>query len=160
MDNPLKNPERERKSKTSFLPLSIQRDGHIHPSLYEKRNVFIFHISKPYHSGVVIWSWSCPILGLACVLILRPISPELVLFLDFWVSNILWYFCFAFTFARQWILQLAADTICQSWSSYEYFILRVRRLSNKQLKTGIQKFTPWNAWNRHSVSLIADTEIS
>ena len=26
---------------------------------------------------------------------LRPISPELVLFLDFWVSNIPRYFCFA-----------------------------------------------------------------
>ena len=27
---------------------------------------------------------------------LRPISPELVLFLDFWVSNIPRYFCFCF----------------------------------------------------------------
>ena len=33
-------------------------------------------------------TWSCPTLGLASVLMLRPISPELVLFLDFWVSNI------------------------------------------------------------------------
>ena len=40
-------------------------------------------------------TWSCPILGLACVLISRPISPELVLFPDFWVSNIPRYFCFA-----------------------------------------------------------------
>ena len=29
-------------------------------------------------------TWSCPTLGLASVLMLRPISPELVLFLDFW----------------------------------------------------------------------------
>ena len=39
-------------------------------------------------------TWSCPTLGLASVLMLRPISPELVLFLDFWVSNIPRYLCF------------------------------------------------------------------
>ena len=39
-------------------------------------------------------TWSCPTLGLASVLMLRPISPELVLFPDFWVSNIPRYFCF------------------------------------------------------------------
>ena len=38
---------------------------------------------------------SCPTLGLACVLMSRPISPGLVLFLDFLVSNIPWYFSFA-----------------------------------------------------------------
>ena len=42
-------------------------------------------------------TWSCPTLGLASVLMLRPISPELVLFLDFWVSNIPRYFCFRLT---------------------------------------------------------------
>ena len=41
-------------------------------------------------------TWSCPTLGLASVLMLRPISPELVLFLDFWVSNFPRYFCFCF----------------------------------------------------------------
>ena len=40
-------------------------------------------------------TWSCPTLGLVCVLMSRPISPELVLFPDFWVSNIPRYFCFA-----------------------------------------------------------------
>ena len=40
-------------------------------------------------------TWSCPTLGLACVLMSRPISPELVLFPDFWVSNIPRYFCCA-----------------------------------------------------------------
>ena len=39
-------------------------------------------------------TWSCPTLGLAWVLMSRPISPELVLFPDFWVSNIPRYFCF------------------------------------------------------------------
>ena len=40
--------------------------------------------------------WSCPTLGLASVLMLRPISPKLVLLPDIWVSNIPWYFCFCF----------------------------------------------------------------
>ena len=31
---------------------------------------------------------SCPTFEFACVLMSRPISPELVLFLDFWISNI------------------------------------------------------------------------
>ena len=39
-------------------------------------------------------TWSCPTLGLASVLMLIPISPELVLSPDFWVSNIPRYFCF------------------------------------------------------------------
>ena len=39
-------------------------------------------------------TWSCPTLGLASVLMLRPISPELVLSPGFWVSNIPRYFCF------------------------------------------------------------------
>ena len=41
-------------------------------------------------------TWSCPTLGLACVLMSRPISPELFLFPDLWVSNIPRYFFFAF----------------------------------------------------------------
>ena len=41
-------------------------------------------------------TWSCPTLGLASVLMLRPISSELALFPDFWVSNIARYFCFFF----------------------------------------------------------------
>ena len=40
-------------------------------------------------------TWSCATLGLACVLMSRPIFPELVLFPNFWVSNIPRYFCFA-----------------------------------------------------------------
>ena len=40
-------------------------------------------------------TWSCPTLGLACVLLSRHISPELVLFPDFWISNIPRYFSFA-----------------------------------------------------------------
>ena len=40
-------------------------------------------------------TWSCPTSGLACVLMSRPISPELVLSPDFWISNIPRYFSFA-----------------------------------------------------------------
>ena len=39
-------------------------------------------------------TWFCPTLGLAYVLILGPISPELVLLPDFLVLNIPLYFCF------------------------------------------------------------------
>ena len=40
-------------------------------------------------------TWSCPTLGLACVLMSSPISPEPVLSPDFWISNIPRYFSFA-----------------------------------------------------------------
>ena len=40
-------------------------------------------------------TWFCPTLGLACVLMSRPISPELVLSPDFWISNTPRYFSFA-----------------------------------------------------------------
>ena len=40
-------------------------------------------------------TWSCPTLGLACVLMSRRISPQLVLSPDFWISNIPRYFSFA-----------------------------------------------------------------
>ena len=46
-----------------------------------------------YSSGHLVLS-HFGTLGLASVLMLRPISPELVLFPDFWVSNIPGYFCF------------------------------------------------------------------
>ena len=41
-------------------------------------------------------TWSCPTLGLASVLLLSPIFPGVVLFTDFWDSNIPRYFCFTF----------------------------------------------------------------
>ena len=41
-------------------------------------------------------TWSCPTLGLACVLMSRPISPKLVLSPDFWISNTPRYFSFAY----------------------------------------------------------------
>ena len=50
-------------------------------------------------------TWSCPTLGLACVLMSRPISPELVLSPDFWISNIPRYFSFALSTANGTIMQ-------------------------------------------------------
>ena len=47
-------------------------------------------------------TWSCPTLGLACVLMSRPISPELALSPDLWISNIPRYF----SFASLWIVAL------------------------------------------------------
>ena len=41
-------------------------------------------------------TWYCPTLGLTCVLMSRPISPELVLSPDIWISNTPRYFSFAF----------------------------------------------------------------
>ena len=41
-------------------------------------------------------TWSCLTLGLTCVLMAGPISPELVLSPDFWNSNIPRYFSFAY----------------------------------------------------------------
>ena len=51
-------------------------------------------------------TWSCPTLGLACVLMSRPISSELVLSPDFCISNIPRYFSFAiFWFLKlKWVL--------------------------------------------------------
>ena len=53
-------------------------------------------------------TWSCPALGLASVLMLRPISPELVLFLDFWVSNIPRYFFFCLLIS----IRSRSDALC------------------------------------------------
>ena len=44
-------------------------------------------------------TWSCPTLGLACVLMSRPVSPELVLSPDLWISNTPRYFSFPYRFA-------------------------------------------------------------
>ena len=73
-------------------------------------NLTLYRIARGFHRAFTTGAgcqqrtltppdtWSCPTLGLACVLMLRPISPELVLFPDFWISNIPRYFCFALSF--------------------------------------------------------------
>ena len=55
-------------------------------------------------------TWSCPTLGLACVLMSRPISPELVLSPDFWISNIPRYFSFAC------YIKSMKKTMSENWS--------------------------------------------
>ena len=48
-------------------------------------------------------TWSCPTVGLACVLMSRPISPELVLFPDFLVSNTPRYFWHQKNLQKKWL---------------------------------------------------------
>ena len=48
-------------------------------------------------------TWSCPTLGLACVLMSRPTSPELVLSPDVWISNTPRYFSFAFLITMNYV---------------------------------------------------------
>ena len=67
-------------------------------------------------------TWSCPTLGLACVLMSRPISPELVLFPDSWVSNIPRYFSFALWLA----VRLFCILLYQTW----YFMKLERKLNH------------------------------
>ena len=59
------------------------------------REISIEHLQRVRHEDAYSSGHlSCPTLGLASVLMLRPISLELVLSPDFWVSNIPRYFCF------------------------------------------------------------------
>ena len=77
-------------------------------------------------------TWSCPTLGLASVLMLRPISPELVLFLDFWVSNIPRYFWFCF---QRW--QVTARSLFNCWNvtrvTFQQFGVTFQRWNIKRL---------------------------
>ena len=61
-------------------------------------------------------TWSCPALELACILTLRPISPELVLFPDFWVSNIPRFLCFA---PLHWSKKMYSMIINWNWLGSE-----------------------------------------
>ena len=53
----------------------------------------------------------CPTLGLACVLMSRPISPGLVLSPDFWISNTPRYFSFA---------QIEKETLSITWACEKF----------------------------------------
>ena len=76
---------------TNFWPLQIWT---LLPNLTFSLIVQGFH--RTYATGTACQQrtltprdvWSCPPLGLACVLMSRPISPELILSPDFWISNI------------------------------------------------------------------------
>ena len=83
---------------TNFWPLLIET---LLPNLTFYLIVQGFH--KAYAMGAACQqrtltppdTWSCPTSGLACVLMSRPNSHELVLSPDFWISNIPRYFSFA-----------------------------------------------------------------
>ena len=64
-------------------------------------------------------TWSCSTLGLACVLMSRPISPELVLSPDFWVSNIPWYFSFALFSMWTWHHSTMTSNLCNNLKCYK-----------------------------------------
>ena len=64
-------------------------------------------------------TWSCPTLGLACVQMSRPISPELILSPDFWISNIPRYFSFLKS-DLQWCIHLS-----KSLFSYFHYLVSV-----------------------------------
>ena len=68
-------------------------------------------------------TWSCPTLGLACVLMSRSITPELVLSPDFWISNIPRYFSFASQVVK--LLCLAKDNWwgLSTWNSHMVHIV-------------------------------------
>ena len=88
---------------TNFWPLLIWT---LWPNLTFYQIVQGFH--RTYATGAACQqrtltppdTWSCPTLGLACVLMSRPISPELVLSPDFWISNTSRYFSFASVLSR------------------------------------------------------------
>ena len=65
-------------------------------------------------------TWSCPTLGLACVLMSRPISPELVLSPDFWISNTPRYFSFALDYkcSTWYIISLAEQSKALTFLSW------------------------------------------
>ena len=112
---------------TNFWPLLIWT---LLPSLTFYLNVQGFH--RTYATGAACQqrtltppdTWSCPTLVLACVLMSRPISPELVLSPDFWISNTPRYFSFAFR-----------NNCSKNNQTITYFIVRFRFSS--QLHTQI-----------------------
>ena len=101
-------------------------------------------------------TWSCPTFGLACVLMSRPISPELVLFPDFWVSNIPRYFSFAFDYLRNialiWILQLNSKQMSKVYHDGDWdlrlcsivFFFQPRRKRRRKLNQNVHTFTIWH----------------
>ena len=105
-------------------------------------------------------TWSFPTLGLACVLMSRPISPELVLSPDFWISNTPRYFSFAY----HWAL------VCEFFVVWQLTLTLPGKdylLSDAVLVTSVEKLisdivTGWNkflprhkfAWGHLSVWLV------
>ena len=64
-------------------------------------------------------TWSCPTLGLASVLLSRPIAPELDLSPDFWVLNIPLYFCFLLHSNDLLLLRIYNMKCSLDWSQFD-----------------------------------------
>ena len=110
---PLPNVTRHSGWRTSTVTTSIDQALHrcftLLVILTLLPNLTFYLIARGFHSTYATGAacqqrtltppdtWYCPTLGLASVLMLRPMSPELVLFPYFWVSNIPRYLCFCFT---------------------------------------------------------------
>ena len=99
---------------TNFWPLLIWT---LLPNLTFYLNIQGFH--RTYATGAACQqrtltppdAWSCPTLGLACVLMLRPISPELVLSPDFWISNTPRYFSFAYAYKCEEVYENVRNSV-------------------------------------------------
>ena len=101
-------------------------------------------------------TWSCPTLGLACVLMSRPISPELVLSPDLWISNIPRYFsfvkfhvqvhrwCFVHTQPRLWELPWPYGS-CLTWD---------QRHDREQNFCFLPIFTLASSFSWHTIAII------
>ena len=100
---------------TNFLPLLIWT---LLPNLTFYLIVQGFH--RTYATGAACQqrtltppdTWFSPTSGLACVLMSRPFSPEIVLSPDFWTSNIPRYFSFAWSLSNVSSLVATLAIVC------------------------------------------------
>ena len=90
MNSPLPNITRHSGWWTSTVTLSIDQAFHQFLTLIARgfHRTFATGAACQQRTLTPPTTLSCPTLGLASVLMLRPISLELVLFPDFWVLNI------------------------------------------------------------------------
>ena len=110
-------------------------------------------------------TWSCPTLGLACVLMSRPISPELVLSPDFWISNTPRYFSFALNRDANCFFS-TENKDCMKSASYEYRKTSARRgaqlvhigMSTVCLKTFPVKTTKILSTRNSSILMMSSSE--
>ena len=109
-------------------------------------------------------TWSCPTLGLACVLMSRPISPELVLCPDFWISNTPRYFSFAYRYIDA-VLSINnpkfENVSCCTWDQghhnehHFFFLPRLTTVDWEELSTSHfhLRQTRWFQFPHHNISV-------
>ena len=98
-------------------------------------------------------TWSCPTLGLACVLMSRPISPELVLSPDFWISNTPRYFSFAWMCGTSWKKLCQCSTVSKSFQ-------KKRRVKLKSVGNFVAKTVLVESANELSLEEVCKTQYS